>query len=51
MKAQSSKKGLGASEANKARVFKMPFAHIYPMYVKKAETKGRTKEELDEIIL
>jgi len=28
----------------------MSFAGVYPHYVKKAETKGRTKEELDEII-
>jgi len=28
----------------------MSFASVYPHYVKKAETKGRTKEELDEVI-
>ena len=33
-----------------ARVFAMPFARVYPLYVKKAERKGRTKEEVDEII-
>ena len=32
------------------RVFTTSFAGVYPHYVKKAETKGRTKEELDEII-
>lgn len=32
------------------RIFKMPFANVYPMYVKKAERKGRTKAEVDEII-
>ena len=32
------------------RVFNMSFAGVYPHYVKKAETKGRTKEELDQII-
>jgi hypothetical protein len=32
------------------RVFALIFASVYPHYVKKAETKGRTKEELDEII-
>ena len=32
------------------RVFAMSFASVYPHYVKKAETKGRTKEELDEVI-
>ena len=28
----------------------MPFAKVYPMYVAKAEKKGRTKKEVDEII-
>lgn len=28
----------------------MAFASVYPHYVKKAERKGRTREELDEII-
>ena len=28
----------------------MSFAGVYPHYLKKAETKGRTKEELDEVI-
>ena len=32
------------------RVFALIFASVYPHYVKKAETKGRTKEELDEVI-
>ena len=32
------------------RVFALIFASVYPHYVRKAETKGRTKEELDEII-
>ena len=32
------------------RVFKMSFASVYPHYVAKAEKKGRTKEEVDEII-
>ena len=32
------------------RVFALIFAGVYPHYLKKAETKGRTKEELDEII-
>ena len=32
------------------RVFAMSFASVYPHYVTKAETKGRTKEELDQII-
>lgn len=32
------------------RIFAMPFARVYPMYVQKAERKNRTKEEVDEII-
>ena len=32
------------------RVFAMSFAGVYPHYVRKAETKGRTKDELDEVI-
>lgn len=32
------------------RVFTLPFSSIYPLYIQKAERKGRTKEEVDEII-
>lgn len=32
------------------RVYKMSFASVYPLYVQKAEKKGRTKAEVDEII-
>lgn len=32
------------------RVFKMSFSSVYPMYIQKAEKKGRTKEEVDKII-
>jgi hypothetical protein len=32
------------------RVYKMSFASVYPHYIQKAEKKGRTKEELEEII-
>ncbi len=35
---------------NITRVYKMSFAGVYPMYVQKAEKKGRTKEEVDAII-
>ena len=28
----------------------MKFSKVYPMYVQKAERKGRTKEEVDEVI-
>lgn len=32
------------------KIFAMAFASVYPHYITKAEKKGRTKEELDEII-
>jgi hypothetical protein len=32
------------------RIFTMPFAKVYPLYVQKAERKGRTKEEVDQVI-
>jgi len=32
------------------RIFGMAFASVYPLYIQKAEKKGRTKEEVDEII-
>lgn len=32
------------------RVYAMSFASVYPHYVTKAEKKGRTKAEVDEII-
>lgn len=34
----------------KHRIFTMSFARVYPEYVAKAERKGRTKAEVDEII-
>jgi hypothetical protein len=36
---------------NNERVYKMSFASVYPLYIAKAEKKGRTKEEVDTIIL
>ena len=32
------------------RIYDVAFSHVYPYYVTKAEKKGRTKKELDEII-
>ena len=32
------------------RIFKLPFASVYPLYVEKVEKKGRTKDELDEVL-
>jgi hypothetical protein len=34
----------------KPRIYAMSFARVYPAYVAKAERKGRTKAEVDEII-
>lgn len=43
---------LPAKEVAKPRhhVFAMKFSKVYPMYVLKAESKGRTKKEVDQII-
>jgi hypothetical protein len=35
---------------NYERAFSMSFAGVYPLYIKKAEKKGRTKAEVDAII-
>ena len=32
------------------RIYKMTFSSVYPMYIQKAEKKGRTKEEVDMVI-
>ncbi|MGB3304780.1 MAG: DUF2200 domain-containing protein [Thermomicrobiales bacterium] len=34
----------------KHSIFTMSFAKVYPLYIAKAERKGRTKAEVDEII-
>lgn len=35
---------------SKHRIFSIKFASVYPLYVQKAERKGRTKAEVDRII-
>lgn len=35
----------------KHRLYAMPFSSLYPLYVAKAEKKGRTRAEVDQIIL
>ena len=35
---------------NENRIYKMKFSGVYPLYIAKAERKGRTKKEVDEII-
>lgn len=41
---------MDAVPAKKHRIYTMPFARVYPEYVAKAERKGRTKAEVDEVI-
>lgn len=36
--------------AAKPRIYGMSFASVYPLYVQKAEKKGRTKDEVDQVI-
>src|SRR5215471_18342575 len=38
------------TKMKKERVYALLFASVYPLYVKKAEAKGRTKEDVDAII-
>lgn len=35
---------------NNTRIFKTAFSSVYPLYVQKAEKKGRTKTEVDTVI-
>jgi hypothetical protein len=35
---------------NNQRIYAMAFAAVYPMYIAKAEKKGRSKAEVDEVI-
>jgi len=32
------------------RIYSTAFADVYPLYIKKAERKGRTKDEVDAVI-
>ena len=53
--ARAKSRGAGPSPAermakNFQRVFAMKFAKVYPLYVLKVESKGRTKKELDQVI-
>ncbi|MFN8287700.1 MAG: DUF2200 domain-containing protein [Chitinophagales bacterium] len=38
------------NEAQHTRIANMLFSSVYPLYVSKVVKKGRTKEELDEVI-
>lgn len=46
---QAKMKNKSESE-KKHRIFTMSFASVYPLYIQKAEKKGRTKKEVDTII-
>jgi hypothetical protein len=35
---------------NQHRIYKISFASVYPLYIAKAEKKGRTKAEVDQIL-
>jgi hypothetical protein len=35
---------------NTERIYKLLFSSVYPLYIQKAEKKGRTKAEVDEVI-
>jgi hypothetical protein len=37
-------------DATRPRIYGTSFASVYPLYVQKAEKKGRTKAEVDQVI-
>ena len=41
---------MNPSDKHNQRIAQMTFASVYPMYVAKVENKGRTKEELHQVI-
>ncbi len=41
---------MNTSNTHNERIAKMTFASVYPMYLAKVEKKGRTKEELHQVI-
>ncbi len=41
---------MNPTDKHNERIAKMIFASVYPMYVEKVEKKGRTKEELHQVI-
>ena len=42
--------GIDEPAMTKPSIYTMSFAKVYPLYVQKAEGKGRTKAEVDKII-
>jgi hypothetical protein len=41
---------MNTTDTHNERMAKMTFASVYPMYVAKVEKKGRTKDELHDVI-
>ena len=41
---------MNTTDPHNQKIAKLIFASVYPMYIKKVETKGRTKEELHQVI-
>lgn len=41
---------MDTSNTHNQRIAKMTFATVYPLYIAKVEKKGRTKEELHQVI-
>ncbi|MHA4842834.1 DUF2200 domain-containing protein [Flavitalea antarctica] len=41
---------MNTTDTHNQRIAKMTFASVYPMYVEKVEKKGRTKDELHQVI-
>ena len=41
---------MNTTDTHNERIAKMSFASVYPLYVQKVEKKGRTKEELHQVI-
>lgn len=41
---------MNTSDTHNQRIAKMLFSSVYPLYLVKVEKKGRTKEELDQVI-
>lgn len=41
---------MNTSDSHNERIAKMTFASVYPLYIAKVEKKGRTKDELHQVI-
>ena len=41
---------MNTTDTHNQRIAKMTFASVYPLYIAKVERKGRTKEELHQVI-